>query len=54
MKKVWLLIAILGGVIAGMIAGVIASLLIPAEWRGKLSGLLAAPLGHCLEQMPDG
>jgi hypothetical protein len=49
MKKVWLLIAILGGVIVGVIAG----LALPAEWRGKLSRPLAACIGHCLEHMPD-
>ena len=50
MKKVWLLIAIFGGLIAGLFAG----LVLPAEWREKLSRPLAAPIGHCLEQMPDG
>ncbi len=49
MNKVWLLIAILGGLIVGLIAG----LILPAEWRAKLSQLLAAPIGHCLGQMPD-
>ena len=47
MKKVLLLIAIL---LAGMLAG----LLLPAEWRGKLSRPLAARIGRCLEHMPDG
>ena len=51
MKRVLLLVAtLLGGVIAGVIAG----LLMPAEWRTKLSRSLAAPIGHCLEYMPDG
>ncbi len=49
MKKVWLLIAILGGLIAGLIVG----LVLPAEWRGKLSRPLAVPIGHCLEYIPD-
>ena len=40
--------------LGGMIAGVIAGLLMPAEQRKKLSRLLAVPIGHCLEQMPDG
>lgn len=50
MKKV-LLMAIL---LAGVIVGVIAGLVLPAEWRAKLSRSLAPPIGHCLEQMPDG
>ena len=51
MKKVLLLMAILlGGVIAGLIAG----LVLPAKQRAKLSRTLAAPIGHCLERMPDG
>ena len=49
MKKVLFLIAILGSLISGLIAG----LILPAEWREKLSRLLAAPMGHCLAQMPD-
>ncbi len=49
MKKPWLLIAIVGGVIAGMLAG----LVLPVEWRGKLSRPLAVPIGRCLEYMPD-
>ena len=50
MKKVLLLATLLAGVIAGVIAG----LLLPAEWRAKLSQSLTAPIGHCLEHMPDG
>ena len=50
MKKAWLLIAILGGLIVGVFAG----LILPAEWRGKLSRPLAARIGPCLEHMPDG
>ena len=54
MKRVFLLVAILlGGVIAGVIGGVIAGLVLPAEWRANLSRSLAAPIGHCLEHMPD-
>ncbi len=49
MKKVWLLIAILGGLIAGVIAG----LVLPAEWRAKLSRPPATVIGRCLEHMPD-
>ena len=51
MKKVFLLMVILMG---GVLAGVIAGLALPAEWRAKLSQSLAAPIGHCLERMPDG
>jgi len=51
MKKVLLLMVTL---LAGVIAGVIAGLVLPAEWRAKLSRSLAAPIGHCLEHMPDG
>ena len=50
MKKVWLLIAILGGLIAGLLVG----LVLPAEWRAKLSQPLVARIGPCLEHMPDG
>jgi hypothetical protein len=46
MKKVLLLIAIL-------LAGLMVGLLLPAEWRGKLSRPLAARIGPCLERMPD-
>ena len=46
-KKVLLLIVIL-------LAGLMAGLLLPAEWRGKLSRPLAARIGQCLERMPDG
>ena len=54
MKRVFLLMVILiGGVLAGVLAGVIAGLALPAEWRAKLSRSLAAPIGHCLERMPD-
>jgi Na+/H+-dicarboxylate symporter len=49
MKKVWLLIAILAGLILGLLAG----LILPAEWRAKLSRPLAVPIRHCLGQMPD-
>ena len=49
MKKLWLLITIL----VGLIAGVLAGLILPAEWRAKLSRPLAVPIGHCLEYMPD-
>ncbi len=47
MKKVLLLAVTL-------LAGVIAGLVLPAEWRAKLSRSLAAPIGHCLEHMSDG
>jgi hypothetical protein len=50
MKKVRLLIAILGGAIAGVIAG----LILPAEWRGKLSRPLEALIRGMVEHMPDG
>lgn len=50
MKRVFLLMVIL---IGGVLAGVIAGLALPAEWRAKLSRSLAAPMGHCLERMPD-
>ena len=50
MKKVRLLIAILGGAIAGLIAG----LLLPTEWREKLSRRLGALIGGMVEPMPDG
>lgn len=46
MKKVLLLIVIL---LAGMLAG----LVLPAEWRAKLSRPLAAGIGRCLGHMPD-
>jgi hypothetical protein len=47
MKKVLLLMVIL-------LAGLMVGLLLPAEWRGKLSRPLAARIGRCLEDMPDG
>jgi len=50
MKKVRLLIALLGGAIAGVIAG----LILPAKWRGKLSRPLAGLIGGMLERVPDG
>jgi hypothetical protein len=50
MKKVMLMAILLGGVIAGVIVG----LLMPAEQREKLSRWLAAPIGRCLEHIPDG
>ncbi len=51
MKKVLLLMVILlGGVFTGLIAG----LVLPTKQREKFSRLLAAPMGHCLAQMPDG
>ncbi len=46
MKKVWLLIAVLAGLIAGLV--------LPAEWRAKLSRPLAARIRPCLEHMPEG
>ena len=46
MKQVLLLVAI-------WMAGLMAGLLLPAEWRGKLSRPLAARIGQCLERMPD-
>jgi hypothetical protein len=46
-KKLLLLIVI-------FLAGLLIGLLLPAEWRGKLSRPLAARIGHCLECMPDG
>ncbi len=47
MKRVLLMAILLGGVIAGVIAG----LVLPAEWRAKLSRSLATPIGRCLEHM---
>jgi len=47
MKRVLLLIATL-------LAGLMVGLLLPAEWRGKLSRPLAVRIGPCLEHMPDG
>jgi hypothetical protein len=47
MKRVLLLMAMLLG-------GLIAGLVLPAAWRAKLSRSLAAPIGHCLEHVPDG
>ena len=46
MKKVRLLIALLGGAIAGLI--------LPAECRAKLSRPLAGLIGGMVERMPDG
>ncbi len=46
MKKLLLLIAVLGGVIA-----VIRRL--PAEWRQRLASLPAALMGGMMEHMPD-
>lgn len=46
MKKLLLLVII-------FLAGLIAGLVLPAEWRGKLSRPLAAGIGRCLEHMPD-
>jgi hypothetical protein len=45
-KKLLLLIVI-------FLAGLIAGLVLPAEWRAKLSRPLVARIGHCLEHMPD-
>lgn len=45
MKKVWLLIGILAGLLAGLV--------LPVEWRAKLSRPLVDPLEHCLAGMPD-
>jgi hypothetical protein len=46
MKKVWLLIAIfLGGLMAGLV--------LPAEWRGRLSRPLAIVIGRMVARMPD-
>jgi len=50
MKKVRLLIAILGGVIAGLIVG----LLLSTEQREKLSLQLAGLIGGMVENVPDG
>lgn len=50
MKNVLLLMAVLLG---GVFVGVIVGLVLPAEWRVKLSQSLAAPIGHCLEHIPD-
>ena len=47
MKKVLLLVAVL---LAGMLVG----LILPAEWRAKISRPLAARIGPCLAHMPDG
>ncbi|MCJ7623329.1 MAG: hypothetical protein MUO76_07480 [Anaerolineaceae bacterium] len=51
MKK-WLfrLPFLLGGVVAGVIAG----LLMPVEWRAKLSQPLALVIRRMIAQMPDG
>lgn len=46
MKKVWLMIAM-------FLVGLIAGLVLPADWRAKLSRPLAAGIGQCLEHMPD-
>ena len=50
MKKLLLLIALLGGVIAGLMAG----LLLPTEQREKLSRQLATSIGGMVEHLPDG
>jgi len=50
MKKVRLLIAILGGAIAGLIVG----LLLSTEQREKLSRQLAGLIGGMVEHVPDG
>jgi hypothetical protein len=47
MKKVLWLVAFL-------LTGLMAGLLLPVEWRGKLSRPLAARIGRCLEHMPEG
>lgn len=47
MKKVLWLVAFL-------LAGLMAGLLLPVEWRGKLSRPLAVRIGRCLEHMPEG
>lgn len=51
MKK-WLfrILFLLGGIVAGVIAG----LVMPAEWRAKLSQPLASVIGRMLVQAPDG
>ena len=46
MKKSRLLIAILGGLIVGLV--------LPIEWRAKLSQPLAGLIGGMVEHMPDG
>jgi hypothetical protein len=50
MKRVSLLIALLGGVIAGLMAG----LLLPTEQREKLSRQLATSIEGMLERCPGG
>ena len=46
MKKSRFLIAILGGVMLGLV--------LPLEWRAKLSQPLAVLVGGMVEHMPDG
>ncbi len=50
MKKVMLLVAILGGGVVGVIVG----LLMPPEPREKLSRQLASLIGGMVERMPEG
>ncbi len=45
MKKVWLLVAVVAGLIAGLV--------LPAEWRAKLSQPLATVMGRMVANMPD-
>lgn len=50
MKKILLLVAILLG---SMIVGVIAGLLLPTEWRAKLSRPLRDLIRRMEERIPD-
>jgi len=46
MKKKWVLPAVVGGVIGGLI--------MPVEWRAKLSQPLVPRVARMVEHMPDG
>ena len=46
MKKKWLLPAMVGGVIGGII--------MPAQWRAKLSQPLVPKVAGMVDHMPDG
>ena len=40
-------------VMAILLVGLIIGLILPADWRGKLSRPLAAMIGQMVENMPD-
>ena len=44
-KMLWLMAFLLGGAVGG--------LLMPVEWRAKLSRPLAVAIGERIEQIPD-